>query len=98
MAGWLSFSAAYNFVVQYKPGKNNILANALSRHPDYDPRRESGHHLMTKMMRASVELRLYTIASVPAMSLRDEIVASYESNSFYANIIAHLRAPSAESM
>ncbi|KAE9003894.1 hypothetical protein PF011_g12707 [Phytophthora fragariae] len=25
MARWLSFFAEYNFVVQYKPGKNNIL-------------------------------------------------------------------------
>ncbi|KAG3080524.1 hypothetical protein PI124_g18305 [Phytophthora idaei] len=32
------------------------------------------------------------------MSLRDQIVASYESDSLYANIIAHLRAPSVESM
>ncbi|GMF61361.1 unnamed protein product [Phytophthora fragariaefolia] len=38
MARWLSFFAEYNFVVHYKPGKNNILADALSRRPDYDPR------------------------------------------------------------
>ena len=34
---WLSFFSEYNFVVHYKPGKNNILADALSRRPDYDP-------------------------------------------------------------
>ncbi|KAE9263742.1 hypothetical protein PR003_g33043, partial [Phytophthora rubi] len=28
MARWLSFFAEYNFVVHYKPGKNNILADA----------------------------------------------------------------------
>ncbi|KAE9291458.1 hypothetical protein PR003_g25030 [Phytophthora rubi] len=31
MARWLSFFAEYNFVVHYKPGKNNTLADALSR-------------------------------------------------------------------
>ena len=30
-ARWLSFFSEYNFVVHYKPGNNNILADALSR-------------------------------------------------------------------
>lgn len=36
MARWLSFFAEYNFVVHYKPGSTNIIADALSRRPDYD--------------------------------------------------------------
>ena len=36
MAGWLSFFAEYNFEVKYKPGKQNALADALSRRPDYE--------------------------------------------------------------
>ncbi|POM75031.1 Polyprotein [Phytophthora palmivora] len=35
MARWLSFFAEYNFRVEYKPGKLNVLANALSRRPNY---------------------------------------------------------------
>ncbi|POM61281.1 hypothetical protein PHPALM_29724, partial [Phytophthora palmivora] len=35
MARWLSFFAEYNFRVEYKPGKLNVLANALLRRPDY---------------------------------------------------------------
>ncbi|KAG3132175.1 hypothetical protein PI126_g19751 [Phytophthora idaei] len=36
MAWWLSFFAEYNFRVEYKPGKLNVLADALSRRPDYE--------------------------------------------------------------
>ena len=35
MARWLSFFAEYNFEVKCKPGKQNALADALSRRPDY---------------------------------------------------------------
>ncbi|KAG4043564.1 hypothetical protein PC123_g20966 [Phytophthora cactorum] len=36
MARWLSFFAEYNFRVEYKPGKLDVLADALSRRPDYE--------------------------------------------------------------
>ena len=36
MARWISFFPEYNFVLRYKPSKTNILADALSRRPDYD--------------------------------------------------------------
>ncbi|KAE9353403.1 hypothetical protein PF008_g5005 [Phytophthora fragariae] len=36
MARWLSFFAEYNFTVEYKPEKQNVLADALSRRPDYE--------------------------------------------------------------
>ncbi|GMF35226.1 unnamed protein product [Phytophthora fragariaefolia] len=36
MTRWLSFFAEYNFTVEYKPGKHNVLADALSRRPDYE--------------------------------------------------------------
>ncbi|KAG3114577.1 hypothetical protein PI125_g6328 [Phytophthora idaei] len=36
MARWLSCCAEYNFRVEYKPGKLNVLVDALSRRPDYE--------------------------------------------------------------
>ncbi|KAE9025546.1 hypothetical protein PR002_g11160 [Phytophthora rubi] len=36
MARWLSFFTEYNFTVEYKPGKQNVLADALSRRLDYE--------------------------------------------------------------
>ncbi|KAG2793606.1 hypothetical protein PC111_g22967 [Phytophthora cactorum] len=36
MVRWLSFFAEYNFRVEYKPGKLNVLADALSRRTDYE--------------------------------------------------------------
>ncbi|KAE9292797.1 hypothetical protein PF008_g24972 [Phytophthora fragariae] len=36
MARWLSFFTEYNFTVEYKPGKQNVLADAVSRRPYYE--------------------------------------------------------------
>ncbi|KAG2769368.1 hypothetical protein PC116_g1552 [Phytophthora cactorum] len=36
MARWLSFFAEYNFEVKYKPGWLDVVADALSRRPDYE--------------------------------------------------------------
>ena len=43
MARWLSYFSEYNFVVFYNPGKNKILADALSRYLNCDLRRDMRH-------------------------------------------------------
>ncbi|GMF55680.1 unnamed protein product [Phytophthora fragariaefolia] len=82
MARWLSFFAEYNFVVHYKPGKNNILADELSRRPDYDPRVVLGRQVIDDeddsdehcAVCAASGINLTSVS--PEMDLRDEIAAA----------------------
>uniref|UniRef100_H3H4F2 RNA-directed DNA polymerase n=1 Tax=Phytophthora ramorum TaxID=164328 RepID=H3H4F2_PHYRM len=100
MARWLSFFAEYNFVVHYKPGKNNILADALSRRPDYDPRATRGRQVIDEdeddedhcamCLTSGVNLMNVT----PEMPLREEIAVAYNDDAVYAAILAHLLSPS----
>lgn len=34
---WLEFLSLFNFTIQYKPGKTNLVADALSRRHDHEP-------------------------------------------------------------
>ncbi|OWY94391.1 reverse transcriptase, partial [Phytophthora megakarya] len=82
MARWLSFFSKYNFVVHHKPGKNNILADALSRRPDYDPRDGFGRQTSD----AEDE-------DLCAMCVTSELNLTS-----YAGVLIHLRAPSEETL
>ncbi|KAE9336772.1 hypothetical protein PR003_g12338 [Phytophthora rubi] len=104
MARWLSFFAEYNFVVQYKPGKNNILADALSRRPDYDPRRLSRHQDIPDDddddddCATCVTLGINSTVSSPVLLLHQQIADAYEEDAFYAAIIRYLRNPTADTL
>ncbi|GMF22647.1 unnamed protein product [Phytophthora fragariaefolia] len=80
MGRWLSFFAEYNFVVHYKPGKNNILADALSSRPDYDPRRLTRHpdipgdDVDEDCCATCVTLGIISTVSSPVLPLRQQIV------------------------
>ena len=40
MTRWLTFFSEFYFKVEYKPGKTNVLANALSHRPDFEVRHQ----------------------------------------------------------
>nr|KAE8927595.1 hypothetical protein PF009_g22241 [Phytophthora fragariae] len=104
MARWLSFFAEYNFVVHYKPGKNNILADALSRRPDYDPRRLTRHQDIPDDddddddRATCVTLGINATVSSPVLPLRQQIADAYEEDAFYSAIIRYLRNPAADTL
>ncbi|KAE9338451.1 hypothetical protein PF008_g12064 [Phytophthora fragariae] len=104
MARWLSFFAEYNFVVHYKPGKNKILADALSRRPDYDPRRLTRHQDIPDDddddddCATCVTLGINATVSSPVLPLRQQIADAYEEDAFYAAIIRYLRNPTADTL
>ncbi|KAE9037198.1 hypothetical protein PR003_g9043 [Phytophthora rubi] len=83
MARWLSFFAEYNFVVHYKPGKNNILADALSRRPDYDSRRLTRHQDILDDDDDNDDCATYVTLGInatvlsPVLSLRQPIADAY---------------------
>ncbi|GMF41143.1 unnamed protein product [Phytophthora fragariaefolia] len=104
MARWRSFFAEYNFVVHYKPGKNNILADALSRRSDYDPRVVLGRQVIDDEDDSEEHCEVCAASGInltsvsPEMDLRDEIAAAYADDAVYANILAYLRSPSNETL
>ncbi|OWY96572.1 polyprotein, partial [Phytophthora megakarya] len=99
MARWLSFFAEYNFVVHYKPGKNNILADALSRRPGYDPRNSLDHQQANDEddedpCASCVASGLNLMNVSPELTLRAEIANAYEYDTTYSKIMNYFRSPS----
>ncbi|OWY98583.1 reverse transcriptase, partial [Phytophthora megakarya] len=95
MARWLSLFSEYNFVVHYKPGKTNILADALSRRPDYV---RSGRHANGDEddddCAVCVAEGVAAVEVAATSPLRDLISAAYGSDAECAEMLKYLRDPS----
>uniref|UniRef100_K3XC99 Reverse transcriptase domain-containing protein n=1 Tax=Globisporangium ultimum (strain ATCC 200006 / CBS 805.95 / DAOM BR144) TaxID=431595 RepID=K3XC99_GLOUD len=90
MARWFSFFAEYNFVVHYKPGKTNILADALSRRPDYDPKSKSEN--MDEECRLCEDVQAAAVQATT--TVREEIVEGYKSDETCQDLLKYFKDPS----
>ncbi|KAF1333232.1 Pol protein, partial [Globisporangium splendens] len=90
MARWFSFFAEYNFVVHYKPGKTNILADALSRRPDYDPKTKSEDTDGACRLCEDVQ----AIVVQATTTVREDIIEGYKSDETCQDLLKYFKDPS----
>ena len=88
MARWLSFFAEYNFRVEYKPGRFNVIADALSRRPDYEANVDASVNALCSMYTAS------TVTPLIYAHIRD----AYKRDDVLSRLVDHFSSPSAKSL
>ncbi|KAG3060751.1 hypothetical protein PI124_g23321 [Phytophthora idaei] len=84
MARWLSFFAEYDFRVEYKPGRLNVVADALSRRPDYAVKTADANRIGVERV------------SAPSSSLIDDVKVAYASDADAKQLLSYASAPSDE--
>ncbi|KAG3232237.1 hypothetical protein PI124_g22674 [Phytophthora idaei] len=84
MARWLSFFAEYDFRVEYKPGRLNVVVDALSRRPDYAAKTADANRIGVESV------------SAPSSSLIDDVKAAYASDADAKQLLSYTSAPSDE--
>ncbi|KAG3081462.1 hypothetical protein PI124_g13374 [Phytophthora idaei] len=82
MARWLSFFAEYDFRVEYKPGRLNVVTDALSRGPDYAVKKADANRIGVESV------------SAPSSSLIDDVKAAYASDADAKQLLSYTSAPS----
>ncbi|KAG3065120.1 hypothetical protein PI125_g24050 [Phytophthora idaei] len=83
MAIWLSFFAEYDFLVEYKPGRLDVVADALSRRPDYAVKTADANRIGVESV------------SAPS-SLIDDVKAAYASDADAKQLPSYASASSDE--
>ncbi|KAG3195422.1 hypothetical protein PC128_g8490 [Phytophthora cactorum] len=84
MAIWLSFFAEYDFRVEYKAGRLNVVADALSRRPDYAVKTADANRIGVESV------------SAPSSSLIDDVKAACASDADAKQLLNYASAPSDE--
>ncbi|KAG3064522.1 hypothetical protein PC122_g18520 [Phytophthora cactorum] len=84
MVRWLSFFAEYDFWVEYKPGRLNVVADALSRRPDDAVKTADANWIVVERV------------SAPSSSLIDDVKAAYASDAAAKQLLNYASAPSDE--
>ncbi|GMF63153.1 unnamed protein product [Phytophthora fragariaefolia] len=85
MARWLSFFAEYNFHVEYKPGRLNVVVDALSRRPDYAVHKTDANAIGVVR------------TSTTSPSLLDNVRSAYANDADVKQLLNYFEAPSDKS-
>jgi hypothetical protein len=86
---WIFKLLGYHFVVEYKQGKENKVADALSRKEDTDLKTEVEKE--TAYLQAQTRGHLYAI-SFPSPTWLDDLRASYEEDEELKSLVSRLQA------
>ncbi|KAF1325449.1 Pol protein, partial [Globisporangium splendens] len=95
MARWLAFFSEFNFWVEYKPGKENVLADALSRRPDHESSVDNSADALCS--ERSPDLMHLSISRVQT-KLKDNIQSLYPNDDECRLLIAYFDGSSKESL